>query len=158
MPTDKKNFTVEILGIDPGWEKSAYVVLSDGVVIRKGIELNGEFANTMRAMALGANLQVAIEKIQSFGKKFPVGKHIFETCYMIGRIEEIFRFKTVFRYPRKTIVTHCCGVATAGDPRVREAMIARYGGIKKGEPMYGIVNDLWSALAVCTYHADKEVT
>ena len=140
-----------ILGIDPSPDKQAYVMLVDGKVTSKGFVNVCEFRNYH--LGNDERVEVAIETIQSFG--MPVGKSVFETCQNIGRIREIFRHDDVFLYKRSDIKMHFCNTTRAKDSNIRQAMLDRYGGCKKGEPLEGIKKDLWSALALCTYHKDK---
>lgn len=77
-----------------------------------------------------------------------------DTCIQIGRIIEIVKDERCFLYKRTTIKARLCGTVSVGDPDVRRALIARYGGTKKGEPLGEIVSHMWSALGVATYHAD----
>lgn len=99
-------------------------------------------------------ISVAVEMIQSFG--MPVGREVFETCLVIGRILEICASRNV---PcrlvfRKDVKLHHCGTSKAKDANIRQSLIDKYGapGVKKAQGVtYGIKSHLWAAFAVATY-------
>ena len=99
---------------------------------------------------------LAIEMIASYG--MAVGKEVFETCVLIGRIVEAWthrqgQHRLVYR--RDVKLFHC-ETARANDANIRAALLDRYGpgkdiavGTKKTPgPLYGIKGDEWAALAV----------
>src|SRR3972149_1434047 len=71
-----------ILGIDPGNEKSAYV-LWDGERVHDKNTVKNESILDLAGIAKSENCAVGIEMISSYG--MPVGKEVFETCVWIGR-------------------------------------------------------------------------
>lgn len=144
-----------IIAIDPGCEQSAWVVLRDGLPIRRGKEANADVLFRVR-YEFNEQALLAIEAFQSFG--MPVGKEVFETCYFVGRLVEAWhgrngRSQLVYRSEVKLF--HC-NSAKAKDPNIRQALIDRYGGSKDVAigrkatpgPLYGIRADEWSALAI----------
>ena len=133
--------------IDPGPERSAFVSLADGELVDFGILENVDLLLRARR-SVGYDL-VVIEKIVSYG--MPVGAEVFETVYWSGRFAEAFRPTAVERIGRKPVVLTICGSPRATDANVRQALIDRYGGpgvTRKGGPLYGVVKDIWSALAI----------
>lgn len=138
--------TREILAIDPGPTKSAYVVWDGSRVIVSGWVENDEVRAVIAINAHRAT--IAIEWIQSFG--MVVGAPVFATCVEIGRMVEVAdaRVLTVFR---KDVKLHLCGSPRAKDPNIRQALLEAHGpvGTKKAPgPLYGVSGHVWSALAV----------
>ncbi len=144
-----------ILGIDPGPLQSAYCILENDIVSasEKEIISNKKLLEIISGMYWRKPL-IAIELIQSYG--MPVGRETFETCIWIGRyIEMATHHEMQYQlYARPSIKSAITGIARAKDADVRRALILRYGGTKKGEPLHGVKKDIWSALAVATYCAD----
>ncbi len=138
-----------LMAIDPGNAKSAYVALDGTQILDHGILSNEE----MLAMLDGCELSfgacpLAIEMVASFG--MAVGKEVFETVWWTGRFCQAWRgdFHRVYRMQVKM---HLCHNSRAKDPNIRAALIDKLGpaGTKKEPgPTYGISKDVWSALAV----------
>ena len=146
---------MRIIAIDPGTTQSAMVVWDTrfNEFFHKEIMSNEDMLRWLRGFE-GIYDIVVIEGIASYG--MPVGREIFKTCYMIGRIMEIAHtYELVYR---KDIKMHFCGTTRAKDSNIRQALIDRFGapGTKKNpNPItYGIKKDLWSALAVGIFYAD----
>lgn len=147
-----------ILAIDPGNERSAYVVYRDGDVIDFGIEENTELIDKVLGIERdfdGCN-HMAIEMIASYG--MPVGATVFETCLWIGRFIQAWNAKFTKVY-RKDVKMHLCHSMRAKDSNIRQAIIDRYpasGGGKNPQvgiksqpgPLFGISKDVWAALGV----------
>lgn len=148
-----------LIGIDPGPTESAFLILDNGNIVEFGKVLNEDLLCKVRALR-GTATTVAIEGFQSFG--MPVGKEVFETAYLIGRIIEALHcnnvhWRIVFR---KDVCLHHCHSARAKDANVRQAMLDRFGpqGVKKKPGQtYGISGDVWSALAIASYAMDTAV-
>jgi len=151
-----------IIGIDPGPRHSAYALIdSSGVVEEAGKVVNESLRSYLRRWLVNRDVEaVCIESIQSYGA--PVGRETFETCYEIGRLLEICdnNFSVhqcpSFLYPRQEYANTICGVK-ANDAILRAALLTRFGGDKKGEPMHALKGstDLRSAFAIAVYHTDK---
>lgn len=145
-----------ILGIDPGNEQSAYALVKDNYdIIDAGKVDNLE----MRKIIRTANFDlIALESIQSYG--MPVGRSTFETCFMIGRIIQMAVDRKIrhYLYPRPKIAQGVVGQGGKyNDSTVRQALLVRFGGDKRGEPLNllkGGGSDKRSAYAVAVYHLD----
>lgn len=155
-----------ILGIDPGTEQSAFVVLDTKTmdILNKGIYDNDEIFNRVFAIPYPETKHigiVAIEMVASYG--MPVGQTTFETVFWIGRFYEMFLNHTdadIERYFKKSDINPTiCFNAGAKDANIRQALIDMYpatGGGKtpqvgtkaKPGPLYGVSKDIWAALAV----------
>ncbi len=156
---------MRILAIDPGSEKSAYVVYEDGKLNEFGILENGELLLNLKTFPCK---QLAIEMIASYG--MPVGKDVFETCVWIGRFIDRWRcrgkaFSYTNIYRKKDVCMTLCHNTRAKDSNIRQAIIDRYPatgggkcpqiGIKsKPGPLYGVSKDIWSALAVAITYSN----
>ena len=157
---------MRILAIDPGSEKSAYVVYEDGKILEHDIVTNKILLLRMDGHWLTddsdgyaiAPEEMAIEMVASYG--MPVGKSVFETCVWIGRIIEHWHPRPATKVYRKTdICMHLCHSTRAKDSNIRQAIIDLYPatgggkcpqiGIKsKPGPLYGVSEDVWAALGV----------
>ena len=157
---------MKVLAIDPGPTRSAYVVFDDGeqLVDEKGILPNDEMHARLGELAIGGVERLVVEMIASYG--MPVGKPVFETCVWIGRFLERWLSLTgvpVHRYYQPTIRLHLCGNVRAKYPHIRQALIDRFGpgkeaaiGKKKNPgPLYGVSEDIWSALALAVTFSDQ---
>ena len=149
---------MKVLAIDPGNEKSAFVIYEEGKLIDRDIIPNDELLIEMVNYRYKCQY-MAIEMIASYG--MAVGKTIFETCVWIGRFIQKWDGNYTKIY-RKDVTMHLCNSMRAKDSNIRQAIIDRYpaaGGGKtpqigtkaKPGPLYGVSKDVWSALAVAIY-------
>ena len=150
--------STKILAIDPGNEKSAYVLWNadSEELWEMGIEENEKLVSMLSSLRVGSDV-LAVEMIASYG--MPVGATVFETCLWIGRFIERWEDDYTLVY-RKDVKLHLCHTSKAKDANIRQALIDRYGepGTKK-EPgkLYGVKKDIWAALAVAVYAGDKTI-
>jgi len=139
-----------ILAIDPGSERSAWLLWA-GRVRRFDIEPNDDVIEMLRYGPDGFDV-VVIEKIESYG--MAVGREVFDTVHWSGRFTEAARPTRVVQFPRRAVKLAICGDTRAKDANIRQALLDRFGGAAaKGTkrspgPLYGIANDVWSALAI----------
>ena len=156
-----------ILAIDPGNEKSAYVVLEDDL-------RPGEFGKVSCAhvrdiviptlVDLYPGITLAIEMVASYG--MPVGREVFETCFWAGMFWQaaaVSEKRLIYRMDEKL---NLCHDSRAKDANIRQALIDRFAsgtpnggkGTKK-EPgwFYGFSADVWQAYAVGGTCADMMV-
>ena len=152
---------MKVLAIDPGTEKSAWLLYDTNTegIIQVEIEDNKNVLAVCDSAFSSAN-KMAIEMIASYG--MPVGKEVFETCCWIGRFEKAFGISESVRIYRKDIKLHFCNSVRAKDGNIRQAIIDRFGGKEKAigkkasqGRLHRITADLWSALAIAIYYADK---
>ncbi len=152
-----------ILAIDPGSAQSAYVIYAGSKIVLKGLEPNENLIDHVYYWAACRDGKIdlpsvspshlAIEMVASYG--LPVGREVFETCVWIGRLVEAWRGPCRFVY-RKEVKMHLCGSMKAKDGNIRQALIDKFGPgrekavgkAKSPGPLYGVSNDIWSALAV----------
>lgn len=144
-----------LLALDPGPEKTGWVLYEDGRVINCDVDANGLMLQRVRASDAGT---LAIEMIASYG--MPVGREVFETCVWIGRFQQVWHSPYEVRLVyRKDVKLHLCGSPRAKDSNIRQALIDLFpatGGGKtpqigtKGQPgpLYGLSTHAWPALGV----------
>ncbi len=153
-----------LVGIDPGPEQSAYVVVESDHrgILEHGIVRNGELIDRLRFRDDVTNRRwadhLAIEYMESRGGVFVMPQSAWDAQWWGGRFEEAWRGSTTHLFPRQVRVA-LCGTARAKPKNVRQAILDRYPatgggkcpqvGIKsKRGPLYGITSHEWSALAV----------
>lgn len=150
-----------ILAIDPGSEQSAWLVWAKGVdwfIERFGISPNGDLLASLRAGSTGVD-ELVIEQIESYG--MAVGREVFDTVHWSGRFTEAAHPLPVAQLPRRAVKLAICGDTRAKDANIRIALLDRFGGAgAKGTkahpgPLYGIANDVWSALAIAITWSEK---
>lgn len=151
---------MKILAIDPGTEQSAWcffeTIGTKDHPIHFDQEANKEILDRLRQ---GKNSVrsvpdlVVIEMFKSYGNV--MGDSVLQTCVWIGRFIQAWGARPYELIPRKRIVTQLCMNPRANDTNVRQALIDRWGGKDKAigskakpGPLYGMKNDMWSALAV----------
>ena len=156
----------DLLAIDPGNEKSGYCWIRDGKPLLFGIVTNAEMLKGIDQFFRtdpDRGKRVACECIASYG--MPVGREVFETCMMIGRIiercEDGWNARVQLVY-RKDVKLHLCNSPRANDATIWQAILDRYGGKefavgRKAQQgvLYGLTSHCRAALAVGLYSIDK---
>lgn len=153
-----------IIAIDPGSEKSAFVIWDGSTIITAKIVPNEEMLTLLEwhsgwNMAKDKIVCLVIEKVQCYG--MPVGETIFDTVFWSGRFVQVWGEKWE-AVPRGEVKLHICHNSRAKDSNIRCALIDRFGGSrdkaigKKASPgpLYGIKSHLWAALALGLYWYD----
>jgi len=170
-----------ILGIDPGSEKSGYVLLSiekitnyiNFTIIEKDHLDNTNILNLLvgkkiiyQYMREKSKLDVAIETIESRGMN--IGQSTIDTSIWAGRFyqkAEDLNYNNYELITRRNIKLNICEDSRAKPKNIRQALKDRFGdyGTKKnpgklynlkGAPK-GSSDHIWSALAVCITYIDK---
>jgi len=145
-----------ILAIDPGSERSAWLELGfDGRPAAFAIEPNEEVLDHLRYRVTRYDV-VVIEQVESYG--MAVGREVFATVHWAGRFTEAAHLTTVVQLPRRRVKVALCGDTRAKDQNIRLALVDRFGGpsaIRKGGPLYGVVRDIWSALAIAITYQEE---
>ena len=151
-----------IIGIDPGTTETAWVILLDGRPVAHAKEPNAEVLSRLRDQWT-PEWTVVIEMIASYG--MAVGKEVFETCVLIGRMVEAWEARggVPWLVYRRDVKLFHCETSRANDANIRAALLDRYGpgraiavGTKSNPgPCYGIKSDCWSALAVALTAENK---
>lgn len=149
-----------ILGIDPGNEQSGWCLVSNGKwPADAGKEANADVRHRIACLAADPTLAnvfygVVIENIQSYGGA--IGRSTLDTCIEIGRMVQVCHDNQlpVILIPRPEYVRwHCDGARKVNDSVLRQALLLKYGGDKKGEPLHMLKGgtDKRSAFAVAAY-------
>lgn len=147
-----------IMAIDPGTEKSAYVLLEEKMrPLAFGI-LSNEAMLIMIKLECCRIDRFAIETIASYGMS--VGQEVFDTCVWIGRFIQIAHENNipVTKIKRLEVKNHLCHTSKANDSNIRQVLIDRFGVVgTKRYPgwFHGVSKDIWSAIAVGVVAADR---
>ncbi len=152
MPTTRTSKIT--YGIDPGTHRSAIVgITKDFAVVSHEYLDNRELEDLLLELS-NPDDELAIEWLQSYG--MAVGQDVFLTCRWVGRFERCWgHFDNVYLYARPTIRSHILGgIVGKKKGAIRQALMLRFGGTKKREPLHGISKHKWDALAVSVYHLD----
>lgn len=151
---------IAIFAIDPGSSVSGWLayVPEHREVTNFAIEPNEALLDRLRTDTFAVGLTVVIEWTAPRG--MPASAELFETLFWAGRFAEAARGSglPVERVERKAVGRYLCGVQSAKDSNIRQALIDRFGGspaIRKGGALYGISKDVWSALAIAVTYADQ---
>lgn len=149
-----------ILAIDPGPDKSAYVIYGNGTPVSHDKVDNSTMLAICRGeIEFGFDILV-IEQIAAMG--MAVGAEVFETVFWSGRFAQAWGGRW-HRVKRHEVKMHLCGNMRAKDANIRQAIIDRFGpgkeiaiGTKRNPgPLYKVSGDCWSALAVAVTYADR---
>lgn len=150
-----------ILAIDPGNIESAYVFWEDGKPTGFGKVPSEDMGLIVAYYAeLPQPPRIVCEMIASYG--MAVGKEVFETCLWIGRFQERCYindapFELVYR---REVKLHHCNSVKAKDANIIQALKDRFGDKgTKANPgfFYGVSADVWQAIALAVYVADRGV-
>jgi hypothetical protein len=170
---------MNILAIDPGPEKSAWVHLVDGMPVSSGWDDNASVRLTIMEGGMEAEERehLVIEKVMNYG--MITGESINETIYWTGRLIEAWHslsptrkgvFHTYSRIPRLDVKVALCHDAKAKKGNVNQAIKDHYDtinpvGTKNNQgPLYEFarkhgpgLTHRWDALAVgLTYLKENE--
>jgi hypothetical protein len=103
-------FAGRILSIDPGSERSAWLLYESGQVLTHSTYPNDELLELLRRVDRSSTLRptsIVIEWIESYG--MPVGREVFETVWWAGRFTEAAQPTPVVQLPRRDVKLHLCG-------------------------------------------------
>ena len=155
---------MKLLAIDPGNMLTAYCLMDENYrpLCKDKVE-NVSALGFITEHAVEID-HIAVEMIASYG--MAVGAEVFETCVMIGRIEQLadelgIPHSRVFRMEEKQFICHD---SRAKDANIRRALIDRFakhdlarGTGTKNNPdwFYGFKSDIWAAFAVGVVWLDK---
>jgi Holliday junction resolvasome RuvABC endonuclease subunit len=143
-----------IVGVDPGPVESAYAIVTEGQQVLRADKVGNE--SLIERIRQDPPAHVAIESIQSYG--MAVGRSVFDTCFFIGELIRTCKDAGIpfTLYPRPEYTRRICGVGKVNDAVLRQALLLRFGGDRKGEPLAALKgnSDKRSAFAVAIYHLD----
>lgn len=162
----KKN----VIGLDPGPEKSGLVHWDGKSILHKGIHSNNALLDILDNTYFGEmNTEsiLVIEKMQSiypiYSKKagniiintsHPMyrqgGKDIIDTLFWTGRFYEFWQGPREL-VSREKVKLALCQKTTVGDPEVRKNLILRFG----DSITDGLKEHMWAAFAVAVVYFDE---
>jgi len=119
---------MRVFAIDPGPTKSGWCLLESEMLTFTPTDWGWDDNDVLiTELEIGnyADSTLVIEDIGNYG--MAVGRDTFDTCKWMGRFDQAHTTDAIF-IPRPTIKTHLCGVASAKDGNVRQALIDRFGG------------------------------
>ena len=148
-----------ILAIDPGPERSGWVLYCDNEIRAAGIDDN--MSAICKASAWDT---VVCEWVECYG--MPVGHDVFESVQWIGRFAQFLDREyglPLHRVTRREVKLYLCNRARAKDKNIRAALIDRFGGSKakaigtkkKAGTLYNVKGHAWAALAVAVTWAGR---
>lgn len=146
-----------ILGVDPGTYKSGYCLFDfDNMRIHEMGHLDNECVLVYIRECM-AKKMVDYVVVESIVLRFKVGGSVYETCKMIGRIQEVaFSFGVPFEeVPRTDINDYFTGNTncTKGDVNAElRKKFGEKGTIKNPGILYGVTAHAWDAVALCVWH------
>ena len=140
---------MNLASIDPGDEQSAFMLMGRDLRPHSFAIMDNDAL--LKWLADREWDHLAIEYMHPRG--MPTSKEEMDTQFWAGRFVQAARCGwTPIR--RSEVKLHICGQSRAKDANIRQALMDRYGGKNaKGKkaspgPLYGIHDDLWSALAI----------
>jgi hypothetical protein len=155
---------MNIVGIDPGPEKNGLVrfecesrgfKLRDILVRTVGDFTLDELKRFCGSIANHEGIKETVFYCESF-VLHSTFKQIVPTIINIGRILEIIESRGgTIQLVERPVIKKWLGCQT--DSMVRQYLISRFGGTKKGEPLHGLHTHHWPALAaaVAGYEMDQ---
>ena len=140
--------------LDPGNKVTALVVLDENFKVAEHYYLPNEEIYEILQGHSNPSDHLAIEWLQSYGQA--VGQSVFMTCRWVGRFEIAWNYQNhIYMYARPSILAHITGgVRGKKKSAIRQSLILRFGGSKKGEPLHGLNEHERDAMAVGVYHMD----
>ena len=146
------------IGLDPGPEQSAVVGLQDGKIFYRFLDTNNRVRMELPHLRQEEGRTILIvEKCVVFGGRGTF-QSVLDTMFESGRMVQAWGRKHDWDFiTRAEVKKHLCPKMKATDATIRRALIERFGGEEKlSTILRGIVNDMWSALAVAVTYSDQD--
>ena len=153
---------MRILGIDPGPQEGAFVLWDS---VSETIATMGMLpSSSIGVLIEQVRAVTAIEYLECHGN--PVGKETFETAYWIGEYRMVCRRCDLELIPvfRSKVKLHHCHSNRANDANIHQVLCDRFGILHNGKmgkgtknnpgKLFGVRDDIWSALAIAVYAAE----
>ena len=145
-----------ILGIDPGTKETGFALIrGDYSIVQAGKLANNDLREHLKDIATTI-ISCAAEGMQSYGRA--VGSEVFTTERQLGRFVQLLSERKVSTtvYYRPEYGKAITGTKKCSDSVLRTALMRRFGGYNKGEPLNILKgnSDKRSAFAVAVYHLD----
>lgn len=140
-----------LLAIDPGSQRSAWVGFRDGQAQTWGIDPNARMGSRIAA-ALAYEMMIAVEYPYPRGQMMTY--EIVQTIEAIGRMTASVMESELIRVNRDDVKLYLLNQRRGTDSQIRSAIVELWGGKdlaigKKASPgrFYGMKADMWQALA-----------
>ena len=159
-----------VLAVDPGNVESGWIIISGDTYAPLLFEKSPtrDLITVMRSRAARREIdisEVVVEQIGHYGTGMSAGATVFDTCRVIGRVEQVADDAglPVTLIKRATVKAHICGSASAKDGNVAQALADRFapGRPNKGKGtkdtpgwFYGFAGDVWQAYALGVAYLD----
>ena len=152
---------MRIIGIDPGTLHSGLAVIDsedETIIHHKAWTLNLQIESYL-LFEMDKGDHFGCEWVQNYGRV--IGEETLRAAYYAGRFAYIAtnnQAERIWEPTRPEILGHHCGSRNVPKSNLRQAILDRYGGKeakKKGNPLHGISNHIWDALAVALYIKDN---
>ncbi len=143
-----------VCGIDPGTETSGVCVWDTAKQVI--LFSQSDYINDCIILKVIDNRDIdrfVVEDITCYG--MPVGEEVFETCKLIGRLQE--RLDNPVVIAKRYIQLHFCNTTRAKDANITRVLKDRFGekGTKgKRGITYGLKSHSFDAFALCIYYQD----
>lgn len=137
----------QILGVDPGASKSAFVLWDGKKILAEGIDTNETLLEDIRNSYPNPHITLAVESMISIPGG--AGKSIIQT------IEWADRFFQAWQGEKEKVPGHVIkkALGAKNDPGIRENLILRFGA-DLCHGLRGKGYHLYRAFAVCVYYMD----
>ena len=144
-----------ILSIDPGPEKSAYVIWDGQKIYGMDIRHNDIIIEMLKDWEL--DIPLVIEQVRSYG--MAVGATVFDTVFWSGRFCQAWQWG-FHQVPRLNVKLHLCHDSRAKDSNIRQALIDRFEPDLKPRQrpkgiLKGLKTHLWAATALAVTFWDQ---
>lgn len=135
---------MRVFAIDPGPERSGWVLYDGRTVVQHGLEHNPMLLAQLAILPFSSDLTVVVEQMANFGHA--VGRTIFDTVFWAGRfVQQVESHGGRWdQMTRPRVKLSICRSVKATDADVRRALLLRFG---EG-PLEGIATHQWAALAL----------
>ena len=120
-----------ILAVDPGTHQSGFVDMDASRLYEFSKLDNDKLLTRIHSGDFDACDECVIEMVGHYGTGMSVGKEVFRTCILIGRLAQAWsrrKGREARWLLRKTICGVLCASGRANDSNIRQAIIDRYDG------------------------------
>jgi len=144
-----------IIGIDPGTDFTGVAVVGGDYSVYRAYKMpSADVEAFVRSEKPDA---ISCESLSCYG--VAVGREVFETAFWIGEYRCLCRQLGIpfHLFARPEYARALAGVGKVTDSVLRQTLLLRFGGDKKGQPLFPLKGstDQRSAYAVAVYYLDK---
>lgn len=114
----------DVIGIDPGTERSGWVLVKDSKPVRWGWDSNNTVTKLIED--LNSGVFVAVEYMRPRG--LPTSQDEMDTMFQLGRMTATVSDRMLSKVSRHSVKMHLLGQARGNDSNIRQALIDLFGG------------------------------